>query len=399
MPYAKQVAKPLPRWRPRGSDKGLPLAKRLPLLRLAVANAPTRLDLRRNLALALFKSDRLTEVVDLLRPTVTEPSADAEILCCFGRAALGLGDCQLAADTLRTATSSGSTEAFVYLAEALLKLGRPDEAIDAGLRGIEHPSSNFRSLSVIAKVLVDRGEIERLWNICVDLRTKGKWGGFLPAVMAYAAAALGYDDEVAALIDPARWFEATRLSVSEDFNRNLARELLAQQSMRAFHSTRAARGTGTWMDRLDHVGGPLSQELLRSIKLTVADYVATRQRFANHPMIAHQPSYIDLVSWAVELRDDGHQTRHIHPSGWISGSYYVAVPEIDAGDAEAPGTIEFGLMPFGHDQMRADLPRWSVSPQPGMLLLFPSYFAHSTRPTGVGDARICIAFDVTPCAS
>jgi hypothetical protein len=54
-------------------------------------------------------------------------------------------------------------------------------------------------------------------------------------------------------------------------------------------------------------------------------------------------------------------------------------------------------MPFGHELTHSGVPHWRVAPEPGMLLLFPSYYAHSTRPTGVDEARICIAFDVTEC--
>jgi hypothetical protein len=157
--------------------------------------------------------------------------------------------------------------------------------------------------------------------------------------MTYAAAALGYDDEVAFLVDPDKWFAATRLAVPESFNTRLAEELRAQKSASALHSSRATRGAGTWIDRLDIVGGPLAQNLFDRIRATVADYVTARQAFADHPVIAHQPASVDLLSWAVELHQDGHQTRHIHPSGWLSGSYYVSVPDTDAGADEARGWL------------------------------------------------------------
>ncbi len=35
-------------------------------------------------------------------------------------------------------------------------------------------------------------------------------------------------------------------------------------------------------------------------------------------------------------------------------------------------------------------------PEPGMLLLFPSYYAHWTHATGVAHSRISVAFDVIP---
>jgi hypothetical protein len=41
-------------------------------------------------------------------------------------------------------------------------------------------------------------------------------------------------------------------------------------------------------------------------------------------------------------------------------------------------------------------PSWTVAPRSGDLLLFPSYFAHRTWPTGVATPRISVAFDVMP---
>lgn len=56
------------------------------------------------------------------------------------------------------------------------------------------------------------------------------------------------------------------------------------------------------------------------------------------------------------------------------------------------GAIEFGLYTFGQEAKTLRPSRWGA----GAGLLFPSYFAHRTWPTGVGDLRICVAFDVKP---
>jgi hypothetical protein len=37
-----------------------------------------------------------------------------------------------------------------------------------------------------------------------------------------------------------------------------------------------------------------------------------------------------------------------------------------------------------------------VAPEPGTLVLMPGYFYHETRPMGIDQERICIAFDVSP---
>jgi uncharacterized protein (TIGR02466 family) len=212
--------------------------------------------------------------------------------------------------------------------------------------------------------------------------------------MASTAATLGYDDEVAALVDQARWFSTTQLAVPADFNRQLAAELLAHKSRSPLHSTKTTRGTGTWIKRLDPDGGPLAQELLAQIRAAVETYIADRRAFADHPVMKHRPKWVDMDSWATEVRQDGYQKLHIHPNGWISGVYYVAVPNIERNENEYPGAIDFRLFPFGQKRENARLPQWRVMPKAGVLLIFPSYFAHATRPTGVGDVRISVAFDV-----
>jgi uncharacterized protein (TIGR02466 family) len=91
----------------------------------------------------------------------------------------------------------------------------------------------------------------------------------------------------------------------------------------------------------------------------------------------------------------GHESWHIHPDGWISGVYYVAVPEGSPGDDRA-GAIELGPMPFGTDARLSAWPRSRVAPLPGQLLMFPSYYGHRTWPTGRDEPRVCVAFDVVP---
>jgi tetratricopeptide (TPR) repeat protein len=396
MSLAAETASPVIRWRARESVRRLPPAKLYPVMRAGVVAAPDRADLKLHLAKALFEADQMAEIVARLRPAAADKTADPALLYYLGRAALAMRDCHLAVDALRSAAAKGFGDAFTYLAQALLELDRVDEAVEAGLRGLEFPLSDFKSLTVLAHVLLKRGEAERLWALCVDLRARGAWGGYLPAVMAFAAATLGHDDEVAALVDRAKWFSATQLAVPDDFNQRLVTELLAHKSLSAVRSTQAAYGAGAWIERLELAGGPLARELLARVGEAVEIYVAERQAFADHPMIAHRPECVDLASWAVKVNHDGHQKPHIHPAGWISGVYYVEVPNVEPNRDENPGAIEFGPLSFGSERKNVSFPHWRVMPQPGLLLLFPSYYAHRTRPTGVGDVRISVAFDVTP---
>ena len=150
------------------------------------------------------------------------------------------------------------------------------------------------------------------------------------------------------------------------------------------------------IDRLEHSGGPMAQQLLGRVRDAVETYVADRRAFSDHPMIAHCPESVALAGWGLVAHDDKHQSWHIHQIAWISGVYYLTVPKVEPGAGEHPGAIEFGLFPFGQQSEKLRSHRWQLIPEPGLLLLFPSYYAHRTWPTGVGDPRISVAFDIRP---
>ncbi len=197
-------------------------------------------------------------------------------------------------------------------------------------------------------------------------------------------------------MDPARWFAAAPLALPEDFNANLAAELLTHKSLGAWHSTQATRGTGAWIYQLELCGGPRAQQLLAMIRTAVEAYIADRHALADQPVMARRPKCADLECWASEVHSDGFQVPHIHPAGWLSGVYYVTVPTVDTASDAYAGAIEFGLLSPGEKVGASRIARWRVTPRPGLLLLFPSYFAHWTRPTGTKEPRISVAFDVVP---
>jgi hypothetical protein len=98
-------------------------------------------------------------------------------------------------------------------------------------------------------------------------------------------------------------------------------------------------------------------------------------------------------SWSVLLRDGGHHSNHVHPEGWISSAFYVALPKrAEDGDQHA------GWLTLGEPQkeLGIDLPPLRyVEPRVGQLVLFPSWMWHGTVPFQEGE-RLTAAFDVRP---
>ncbi|NIR61459.1 MAG: hypothetical protein GWO02_19190, partial [Gammaproteobacteria bacterium] len=74
----------------------------------------------------------------------------------------------------------------------------------------------------------------------------------------------------------------------------------------------------------------------------VADYLAQLPWDRDHPYLARRPSGWSLSAWGVVLSRQGHQFPHTHPSGWVSGVYYVRVPEtVHDPERHNEGWIEF----------------------------------------------------------
>ena len=99
--------------------------------------------------------------------------------------------------------------------------------------------------------------------------------------------------------------------------------------------------------------------------------------------------------WSVRLRPDGYHADHVHPRGWLSSACYIALP------AAVQGAGREGWLKFGQPGVPTDPalgPEHFVRPEPGLLVLFPSYMWHGTTPFSGQDRRLTIAFDLVPAA-
>ncbi|MGD0143201.1 MAG: tetratricopeptide repeat protein [Rhizomicrobium sp.] len=153
-------------------------------------------------------------------------------------------------------------------------------------------------------------------------------------------------------------------------------------------------GTQTLENLFGAGHGPV--ELLRArIDEAVADYIAHMDPAADHPLLQRKNAEFEYSdSWSARLHDCGFHTNHVHPKGWISSAYYVALPDVmgDAGGSD--GWIKFGEPNF--ECGLKDAVRRTVQPKVGTLVLFPSYMWHGTVPFRSQQSRTTIAFDVTP---
>ena len=97
-------------------------------------------------------------------------------------------------------------------------------------------------------------------------------------------------------------------------------------------------------------------------------------------------------AWSSRMKAHGFHDNHIHPQGWISSCYYVAVPQATEDQDTRQGWIKFGE-PASQTGLKE---RRAIQPLPGRLVLFPSYMWHGTIPFAENSVRTTIAFDAVP---
>jgi len=111
---------------------------------------------------------------------------------------------------------------------------------------------------------------------------------------------------------------------------------------------------------------------------------------------------IRLMAWAMLYRPGGYATVHTHPNCHFSGVYYVdeGSPEtitMATGAHVHPGDIEFVDTRGNSGYQRKGLnfqTAFRITPKPGLMLVFPSWFPHFVHPVRDGE-RISVACNAT----
>jgi len=153
-------------------------------------------------------------------------------------------------------------------------------------------------------------------------------------------------------------------------------------------------GTQT-ADKLFGAGHALVERLQLRIREAIGRYIVDMKEDDNHPFVSRRSRHFDYTgSWSSRLRDCGFHTNHVHPEGWISSCYYVALPRAVEDTQTRQGWIKFGEPAL--DVTLKDPIRRAIQPKPGRLVLFPSYMWHGTIPFHDSEPRTTIAFDVVP---
>lgn len=151
-------------------------------------------------------------------------------------------------------------------------------------------------------------------------------------------------------------------------------------------------GTQTVGNIFNHKNNLLDQ--LKIFFLDAIDDYKEKYKSSKSIIIKNFPDEANLFGWSTKFdKGSGNHFSHIHPIGWISGAFYLNVPQ-DIKKHEA--NIQFDVQgPLPLFNREIDIERKNIFPEPGKLVIFPSSLFHCTTPfVSENSYRHALNFDV-----
>ena len=345
-------------------------ARALELIEQAAAMRPDNLDLKLRHAGLLCGADRWRDALEIFENAVKRLPDDARLLKSTGIAAQMCGQATRAVELyIRTLAAGGADrEVYANLIGSLVQLGRIDEAHRHAADWLKARPGDIDAMAFVALLEVEVG----------NEQAAGQWFDFERFV------------RVAPVEPPASYGDL------DAFNRELEAIVLADEQLglpaRAARDQSSLRvGYGVGANKAAAIG-----ELEAIIRNAVDKYLADVTGDEQHPFLKQRPGDYTIDVWSHGIDVEGSDEQHINMSGYLSGCYFVTVPEeLAASSAGSAGAVELGRPPAALP-FKASFPVKTVRPDQGLLLLFPAFMYHGTAPFKAQGHHICISFDVSP---
>ncbi len=356
-----------------------------------------------SLAQACYRTGRIAEAIETLRRVVAQQPDSYQAFSDLGAALQESGELERAVEAYQRSIelNPGLARVHYNLGTALKQQGGTTGAIACVERAVTMDASQGHYSATLAGYYLEADEPAAALRTCHACLSVAPRNLMALTFMSIALDRLGDRESAARIVDFDGLIQQRRLAApagyrnTSEFNDSLAQHVRSHPTLRsepANNATRFGKHTG---NLLIEPSGPIPA-LAESIETAVADYLRSLPLDTVHPYLAHRPGDFKLLMWSVVMDTQGHQLPHMHPDGWVSGVYYVALPgKMRAATAEQEGWIEFGRpLPELIGSLQPETR--TIRPQEGMLVLFPSYFYHQTIPFESAEQRICIAFDAVP---
>lgn len=317
------------------------------------------------------------------------------------RLVLESGDIDRADTIWRVAYSSGAPDKAAWLLKAAIarEAQNAEDIAQATDQALHQDPNDLVALDLRIVADLMQGEPDRALSRLKPLRhaqpNAQHW-------LAHEFVALRMLGQTSELLDVDRYVRAYDLTPPdgfdsiEAFNASFVETLQQLHCFSARPLNQSLRGQGTQTTRsLTSYDHPVIQAYINALERPIQQYLDEIGRDPAHPTSArNQGTYSFAGMWSVRLRGRGFHESHVHPEGWISSAYYVAVPPGTDQSPDRAGWIGFGAPPYEVPSGASEL-KW-IAPKPGRVVLFPSFMWHGTKPIKDDAERITAPFDLIP---
>jgi len=194
-------------------------------------------------------------------------------------------------------------------------------------------------------------------------------------------------------MDVFRLFPTPLMRAKQTLESQLVIDLVAHMVERATRSNVSSKGLGH-TELLKPAENPLLEQVATKVTPKLVDFGVC--------LFGERLPWSIKEMWVNVLENGGRQAMHNHANSFASGVIYLTPthPSSQTVFIRSPGGADFvfkndnpGMTP---NEFCAD--RWvSPPPDPGDMLVFPSYLMHSVPPNQ-GEQRITLSFNAIPSA-
>ncbi|HLI65431.1 MAG TPA: putative 2OG-Fe(II) oxygenase [Caulobacteraceae bacterium] len=356
--------------------------------RQAIRRRPAYVQAHRDLAQLLWMRGQSADVSSqsIDRALASAP-LDAPLLLTKAKVLEYAGQPDAAYRLIVRAIGMGAGDARLETAAAMLTFQTdPEASLAHAERAIARDPLDEAALTALCQANLALGRADAALEVAAFLRERSPDDQRAVALQATAWRLMG-DPRYRALFDYERLVRAWTIDTPpgwrtlDAYLADLTESLHALHRLRAHPIGQSLRGGVQTTQNLDRVDDPAVKALFQALAGPIRRHIeAIGER--------GEPRFNGV--WSVRLQPGGFHINHLHPMGWISSACYVSVPkQVERGHE--------GWLQFGEPGTATSPPLSAehfVKPEPGRLVLFPSYMWHGTVPFAGDEPRLSVAFDL-----
>lgn len=365
-----------------------------------LASAPVHPGLQRDLAhIVWIRTADANAALARLESALAQRPGDPSLTVIKGKVLEYVGDEEAARAVLVPAAQKPNAPNFLLCAAAqVLVSSDPAQAVALASKASQRAPMDAFGLAVLAEAHLAAGNAGEAETVAMKLRTLRPGDQHGLALLATAWRLRG-DDRYRQLYDYERLVRSAVIETPEGwpsletFLKDLG-EALTELHGHAGHPIGQSLRNGTQTNvALEQSQHPAIKAFFAAIDKPVRRYIESLGQGDDPLRSRVGQGYRLSGAWSVRLQGGGgRHVDHLHNQGWLSSAFYVRLPSsVGAGPGGAlrlgqPGIPTSPSLEAEH----------RITPQPGMLVLFPSYMWHGVEPFAGDEPRLTIAFDVAP---